>query len=108
VFHGLSTLPMADHQQFGVYGLLFYQLPWLDLRPYVMVEYFNPNDNVDWDTAVSFSGGLNYRPVPRVVLKLEYWHSTFPVTPDFTMDQERQADIERGVRVLSGQVALSF
>lgn len=61
----------ADYRRIGAYLLVGYRLPWLTLMPYGMVQH-NSFTNTDAVSPVtSYSGGLNVRPTPNVVLKAE-------------------------------------
>jgi len=70
-----------DRRNMGGYALVGYRTPLLGIMPYVKGEY-SPDPalqsvGVDQNVAL-FTGGLNYRPVPRVVLKGEYTYGFFP------------------------------
>jgi hypothetical protein len=56
-----------DTREGGVYALLGYRTPWLNIMPFVLVQYVNLNTD-----AHEYSFGLNARPSPRVTLKAEY------------------------------------
>lgn len=61
----------ADYRRVGGYVLLAYRTPFANLMPYVMAEY-SSYTNVDVSPPVwAYSGGLNLRPTPNVVLKAE-------------------------------------
>jgi hypothetical protein len=110
---GRDTALIADFAATTVYGTVFYQLPWIDLRPYVRLEWMDGNDNVDFDHTVVLTSGLNYRPHPRIVLKLEYAHHWF-ADRDFSEVVQRQEDIlflesiKRDIPVIAAQAAVSF
>ena len=70
-----------DRRNAGGYALVGYRTPLAGIMPYVKGEY-SPDPSlqdigVD-DNVVLFTGGLNFRPVPRVVLKGEYTYGFFP------------------------------
>jgi hypothetical protein len=70
-----------DRRNAGFYALVGYRTPLAGIMPYVKGEY-SPDPalqtiGVDQNVAL-FTGGLNYRPVPRVVFKAEYTHGSFP------------------------------
>jgi len=67
----------ADFRRWGVYGLVAYQLPWLPVMPYVIVEYYNFSNRPEVPAAYGTYLGLNIRPIPRVTLKAQYTHGTF-------------------------------
>lgn len=69
-----------DRRNAGGYALTGYRLP-LEIMPYVKGEY-SPDRalqalGVDENVAL-FTGGINFRPVPRVVFKGEYTYGFFP------------------------------
>jgi hypothetical protein len=103
-----STLPFANHQMFSFFGLVFVQLPWINLRPYVGVGYFDVNDNVSWDDLVFFNAGLNYRPNARVVLKAEFGQYLFPNAGHYTVNTDYQASLSRKISMFLTQIAISF
>ncbi len=76
-----SLLP--DRLKWGGYGLLGYRLPWFPLMPYFKGEV-SPENTAEMegipDKVALLTGGLNYRPVPRVVLKTEFTHAYFTET----------------------------
>ncbi len=62
----------ADNRRFGTYGLVAYELPWFNLRPYAVVQYYNTghNDGIGGARDILVSElGLNVRVTPNVVLK---------------------------------------
>jgi hypothetical protein len=66
---------VPDRSSWGGYGLLGYRIPRLEVMPFVMFqrqsdEYFNLR-------AASF--GLNYRPIPELVVKLSETLETFSI-----------------------------
>lgn len=70
-----------DRRNAGAYALVGYRTPLAGIMPYVKGEY-SPDPalqtiGVDQNVLL-FTGGLNYRPVPRVVLKGEYTYGFFP------------------------------
>jgi hypothetical protein len=70
-----------DRRNAGGYGLVGYRTPLFGVMPYVKGEY-SPDpalQNIGVDqNVVLFTGGLNFRPVPRVVFKAEYTYGFFP------------------------------
>jgi hypothetical protein len=79
-----------DRRNAGGYGLVGYRTPLAGIMPYVKAEY-SPDPalqsiGVD-QNVVLLTGGLNYRPVPRVVFKGEYTYGFFPdAKPDTFAD----------------------
>jgi len=70
-----------DRRNAGGYALVGYRTPLFGIMPYVKGEY-SPDPalqglGVDQNVAL-FTGGLNFRPVPRVVFKAEYTYGFFP------------------------------
>jgi len=70
-----------DRRNAGGYALVGYRTPLAGIMPYVKGE-FSPDPalqqiGVDQNIAL-FTGGLNFRPVPRVVFKAEYTYGFFP------------------------------
>lgn len=63
---------IPDGTQYGYYGLAGYRtsLAW-NVMPYAYYEYENPLDKEEYDHIRVVVGGLNFRPSPNVVLKLE-------------------------------------
>ncbi len=106
---GPSTLPMADHALLSVYGQVAYKLPWLELRPFVRLEWVDANDNIRSDAGMLVIAGLNYRPAPRIVLKAEYYSIWAPIDPDFGPDASSYSkNAKRGMQSFSTQIAVSF
>jgi hypothetical protein len=56
-----------DARDRGVYLLVGYRTPWLNLMPFAMLQYVDRISD-----AHEYSVGLNLRPSPRVALKAEY------------------------------------
>jgi hypothetical protein len=70
-----------DRRNAGGYALFGYRTPLAGIMPYVKAES-SPDPafqvlGVDQNIAL-FTGGLNFRPVPRVVFKAEYTYGFFP------------------------------
>ena len=64
----------ADVRRLGMYSLVGYRLPWLNLMPYTLFSYYDAGLNVTFLGAhriMAFAGGLNMRVTPTVVLKTE-------------------------------------
>lgn len=69
-----GTNYQADVRRIGMYSLLGYRLPWLNLMPYALFSYYDAGLNVAFLGAhqiLAFAGGLNMRVTPTVVLKTE-------------------------------------
>jgi hypothetical protein len=71
----------ADVRRFGMYALLGYRLPWLNLMPYGMYSYYDTGDGAAFAGLAravhELSAGLNVRINPSVVFKLEYSYGRF-------------------------------
>lgn len=70
-----------DKRDFGGYGLLGYRTPLFGIMPYFKAEYSPEPESEDVgvaDKIALFTGGLNWRPEARVVLKAEYTYGYFP------------------------------
>ncbi len=106
--HGFEPLPLADFATFSFYALICYRLPWIDLRPYVKNEWVSTSDLVDWDKLHAITLGLNYRPVPRIVLKAEWGYYYFPNDPDYTINKEFLETIDRSISIFTLMAAVSF
>lgn len=77
---------IPDHTAWGAYVLLAYRLPWLNVMPFAVLENFDRGyarkqllvlggNSVN---VFAVRGGLNIRPIPTVVLKLQYSYILFP------------------------------
>jgi hypothetical protein len=61
-------------RRIGMYSLLGYRLPWLNLMPYALFSYYDAGLKsafVGSHKIIAVSGGLNFRVAPTVVLKTE-------------------------------------
>jgi hypothetical protein len=67
----------ADYRRVGGYLLLGYRTNWLSLMPYVMGEHSSYTDTELAPPTWAWSGGVNLRPTPNVVLKAELAAATF-------------------------------
>ncbi len=68
---------VPDNRRWGTYALLGYRTPWGGLMPFVVLERTTfPTGDIPVGAAVHV--GLNYRPDPALVLKVEYLHAWFP------------------------------
>ncbi|HEX2877093.1 MAG TPA: hypothetical protein VHP33_37840 [Polyangiaceae bacterium] len=93
-----------DRRNAGGYALVGYRTPLFGVMPYVKGEY-SPDPalqglGVDQNVAL-FTGGLNFRPVPRVVFKAEYTYGFFP-------DHEPNTFADNPVAGLDLQIAWAF
>ncbi len=81
---GASAALRPDSRRWGTYGLVGYRTPWHGVMPYFVSEFYNMSPGSYETTAgslphvVNLSGGLNVRPLPVLVVKLEGYWVTFP------------------------------
>jgi hypothetical protein len=69
---GQNGLIFADYRERGWYALAGYRLPWLGIMPFATVEGYNFASQPFVPPATAESVGLNVRPEPTVVFKLQY------------------------------------
>jgi len=77
---GPPTGVVSDHARLGGYALLAYRLPWLPLMPFAELEFLHNGGQEKSlpgapNKVYSYGGGLNYRPIPSVTLKAQYYHT---------------------------------
>lgn len=90
-----------DYRRWGAYGLVGYRTKLLQTMPYVIVQYvYAPNQPIV-PPILGVQVGLNIRPTPAVVLKLEYTDTHFygPGNAGLGLSP---------LRILSTQVAWAF
>jgi hypothetical protein len=78
----------SDYRRWGAYGLAGYRFAFLGAMPYVGGGYYKEGSPSWIPKLMDFWLGLNLRPTPRVVLKLQYTHVRFYLstpTPDWKM-----------------------
>jgi hypothetical protein len=76
----VGTGVQPDMRRFGMYSLLGYRLPWLNLMPYVMYSYYDAGTRQAFGLARKvnvLTAGLNVRVLPSVVFKIEYERGIF-------------------------------
>jgi hypothetical protein len=66
-----------DVVSYGFYALAAYRLPWYNIMPFFGGEVYNPGPTDFTGAAGAVWGGLNVRPTPRVVLKVQGTRSFF-------------------------------
>ena len=66
-----------DYRRWGAYGLFGYRTKFLQTMPYFGMQYTYAPDNPQIPTILGTQLGLNVRPTPAVVLKLEYSFAKF-------------------------------
>jgi hypothetical protein len=92
---------LGDFRSVGWYALAAYRLPWWNIMPFIGCERYDSGQDLVQD-ATAIWGGLNIRPVPRVVLKAQYtesWFTGAAGTPSVGDD---------GIQVIDLQAAWSF
>ena len=63
---------VPDSTTFGAYAVVGYRLDrFWHVMPFVAAEPYEPLTNSFVDKVVAISGGLNFRPIPSVVLKVQ-------------------------------------
>lgn len=67
----------ANYRRWGGYFLAGYRFESLRLMPFAMVEHASYTDNDTQPPSTAYTGGLNFRPTPSVVVKAEYSYATF-------------------------------
>jgi hypothetical protein len=84
IVEGMAGKFYPDHVSWGVYGLVGYRIARLRLMPYFTVEYINENFlgqvaqiGGNFGHPLVLYGGLNFRPLPNVVFKLEIESGNF-------------------------------
>jgi hypothetical protein len=86
---------VADTRRWGAYVQVGYRFEFGGIMPYAGYEYYVAPGF--FGTSYEAWGGLNVRPTPRVVLKVQYDHAWLP---DFSPDED--------YRALNFQAAWSF
>jgi hypothetical protein len=93
-----------DRRQAGGYVLVGYRTPFAGIMPYVKGEYSpDPALRVIGITehVLLGTGGINFRPVPRVVFKAEYNYGFFP-------DAKADTFADNYIAALDLQIAWAF
>ncbi len=96
---------MPDYIKFHVYGLLAWELPLhkylgeMTLTPYLFIERSVPEDALEVANPFYIRFGVNYKPNPFIVLKVEAGRST---TESVSLNPDPQ------YWTVSGQAAVSF
>lgn len=77
---GIGGTFEADYSEWGGYGLVGYRLPWFEIMPYAKAER-SPHPAAKMlgiaSEFVILTGGLNIRPIPSVVGKIEFDYGYF-------------------------------
>ncbi len=90
-----------DHQRGGFYVLGGYRFPFLGAMPYAGGELYSFGKQAVFPTVAGAYGGLNVRPIARLVLKAQYTHVYFPAAPTI-------GDRPNPLNLLDFQAAWSF
>jgi hypothetical protein len=64
----------SDFRSLGWYAMAAYRLPWWNIMPFLGGEKYDPGQEFVLDAAAIW-GGVNVRPIPRVVLKAQLTRS---------------------------------
>jgi len=88
-----------DFRSVGYYAMVAYRLPWANIMPFFGGENYEPGNDLA-PAAAAIWGGLNVRPIPRVVLKAQYTQSWFTDDTNLVGDD--------GTQVIDLQAAWSF
>ena len=92
---------LADTRSTGWYVMAAYRLPWWNIMPFFGGEAWRQNLS-GFSNANAIWGGLNVRPIPRVVLKAQY-------TQSFWLEQDEfKLSGSPGLKALDLQAAWSF
>lgn len=95
-----NGLTFADYRERGYYVLAGYRTPWLGVMPFATIEGYNFASQPFVPPAMAESIGLNIRPKPTIVAKLQYHVSQ--VGPD--SDQPLRGVLKRVLM----QLAVAF
>lgn len=90
-----------DTRSSGWYVMGAYRLPWLNIMPFFGGEGYQPNQS-GFSNATAIWGGLNVRPIPRVVLKAQYTQSFWLESDEFPIHGAQ------GLKAIDLQAAWSF
>ncbi len=96
---GVPSGFVPDTRSMGYYAMAAYRLPWYNIMPFFGGEGWYPGLELE-PAAGAIWGGLNIRPVPRVVLKAQYTQSFFVDDTNLVGDD--------GLQALDFQAAWSF
>lgn len=96
---GVPNGSVPDTRSMGYYAMAAYRLPWFNIMPFFGGEGWYPGLELE-PAAGAVWGGINFRPVPRVVLKAQYTQSFFVDDTDLVGDD--------GLQALDFQAAWSF
>lgn len=68
---------VPDDRRFGAYSLIAYRLPFLNMRPYVVNEYYSFSKYKIVPNLTVLHAGINVQLDPAVIVKIEYGHVWF-------------------------------
>lgn len=87
---GVPAGSVPDTRSMGYYAMAAYRLPWFNIMPFFGGEGWYPGTELE-PAAGAVWGGINVRPVPRVVLKAQFTQSFFVDDTDLVGDNGLQA-----------------
>jgi hypothetical protein len=96
---GVASGFVPDYRSTGWYAMAAYRLPWYNIMPFFGGESYYPGLELE-PSAGAFWGGINWRPVPRVVIKAQF-------TQSFFVDDTNLVGAD-GLQALDFQAAWSF
>jgi hypothetical protein len=73
---------VPDYRQWGGYWLIAYRTPFYNVMPYFGIDYADTGVHSFLHDSIAYWGGLNVRPIPRVVLKAQLTMAHFPHKAD--------------------------
>ena len=100
---------LPDTRRWGGYFLGGYRTPWIGLMPYVQLQYMdfgatNPLSalsQIALPALAAATFGVNIRPEPNIVVKLNYSWASFPGAPPTSPGRD-------AITILDAQIAWSF
>lgn len=113
---GNGAQVQPDRIQYGAYGLLGYELPWIPVMPYFLYQYVDEGAPVGFlgrNVGAQFShvlgAGIYSRILPNVVLKAAYDWSTYPSNlADIGAQPASETPAADNFQRFEAQVAVAF
>jgi opacity protein-like surface antigen len=105
---GTGAAQEADYLRWGTSLIAAYQLPLrrFVVRPYLVFNFVDSNDNIKSDNEMTVGGGLNWRISGAVVLKAEYLYAMFNNRDD-TKPKQLLFN-SPNISLVSAQLAIAF